>query len=91
VLYPDPTIYSDHPILALNATAGRFIEAMRDDEIQSIAWRTYGFRSATQVGINKVTDFQNLPLADQIRTTTPPNAEVTLALLACVKDAKECH
>lgn len=91
VLYPDPTIYSDHPILALDPAAHRFIDAMKDGDIQSLAWKKYGFRSSVQLGLNNVADFPNLPLADQIRTTTPPNAEVTLALLACVKDAKECH
>jgi hypothetical protein len=92
VLYPDPTIYSDHPILALDAAAGRFIDAMKDDvDIQTIAWKKFGFRSSVQLGLNNVTDFPNLPLADKIITTTPPNAEVTLALLACVKDVKECH
>jgi len=90
ILYPDPTIYSDHPILALDAAAGRFIEAMKDRQIQEIAWQKYGFRSSVQVGINDTSVFKDLPLAEQVRTTTPPNAEVTLALLACVKDAKEC-
>lgn len=91
VLYPDPTIYSDHPILALDTAAQRFIDAMKDGDIQSLAWKKFGFRSSIQIGLNSVGDFPSLPLAEQVRTTTPPNAEVTLALLACVKDAKECH
>ncbi|MDW5328426.1 hypothetical protein [Plantactinospora sp. KLBMP9567] len=91
VLYPDPTIYSDHPVLALNATAAGFIEAMKDPEIQSIAWQTYGFRSAVQVGVNDVADFPDIDLAEQIRTTPAPAADVTLALLSCMKDAKTCQ
>ncbi|MGX7671469.1 hypothetical protein [Plantactinospora sp. DSM 117369] len=91
VLYPDPTIYSDHPVLALNATAAGFIEAMKDPEIQSIAWQTYGFRSAVQVGVNDVADFPDINLAEQIRTTPAPAADVTLALLSCMKDAKTCQ
>jgi hypothetical protein len=91
VLYPDPTIYSDHPVLALDANATRFIEAMKDTEIQTIAWKRYGFRSAVQVGANDVTDFSNINLADQIRTAPAPAADVTLALLACMKDAKTCQ
>ena len=91
VLYPDPTIYSDHPLLALTAGAARFTEAMKDAEIQTIAWKTYGFRSAVQVGANNIDDFRNIGLAEQIRTTAPPAADVTLALLSCVKDAKTCQ
>jgi hypothetical protein len=91
VLYPEPTVYSDHPILALDANAARFVQAMKDPQIQSLAWSSYGFRSAVQVGANNVADFKNLPLADQVRTTPPPAADVTLALLACVTDAKTCQ
>lgn len=91
LLYPDPTIYSDHPLLALNATAARLIEAMKDPEIQTIAWKTYGFRSALQVGANEVADFPDLALAEQIRTTPAPAADVTLALLSCIKDASTCQ
>lgn len=91
VLYPDPTIYSDHPILALNAGATRFIDAMKDPEIQTIAWKTYGFRSAVQVGLNNVADFKDMNLADQIRTAPPPAGDVTLALLGCMKDVKNCQ
>jgi ABC-type Fe3+ transport system substrate-binding protein len=91
VLYPEPTIYSDHPLLALNANAGRFIEAMKDSEIQTIAWKKFGFRSAVQVGLNNVADFKDIKLSDQVRTTAPPAADVTLALLDCMKDAKKCQ
>ncbi|MDI1465844.1 hypothetical protein QEZ54_33215 [Catellatospora sp. KI3] len=87
VLYPEPTIYSDHPILALNDNAIRFQDAMKDPQLQGIAWRKYGFRSV-QLGVSKVADFPKLPLAENIRTTQPPNAEVTLALLACVSESK---
>lgn len=88
VLYPDPTIYSDHPVLALNEKAGRLIDAMKDPEIQTLAWKRFGFRSSVQIGINNVADFPDLPLAAQFRTTPPPNAAVTLLLLDCVKNNK---
>jgi hypothetical protein len=91
IIYPDPTIYNDHPILALNAGAGRLIDAMKDTEIQTLAWKRFGFRSGTQIGLNNVADFADLPLAQQFRTTKPPNAAVTLLLLACIKDATKCR
>lgn len=91
VLYPEPTIYSDHPVIALDSGGARFLEAMKDREIQTIAWKKYGFRSSVHLDLNNLTDFKDLPLADQIRTTTPPNAEVTLALLACLKETRNCQ
>jgi hypothetical protein len=90
MIYPDPTIYSDHPILALTPDGGQLIDAMKDPDIQALAWRKYGFRSGTEVGINNVGDFPNLPLAQQIRNTAAPNAEVTLLLLDCITDATRC-
>ena len=90
ILYPEPTVYADHPIIALDAKAGRLIDAMRDPEVQKLAWQKYGFRSGVQFGINNVADFPALALATNLRITTPPNAAVTLALLACIQ-SDQCH
>jgi hypothetical protein len=90
ILYPEPTIYADHPILALDPQAGRFIDAMQDPQIQELAWSKYGFRSGVQFGINNVSDFPQLPLATSVRTTSPPSADVTLALLDCIQ-ANKCN
>lgn len=45
-LYPRPTVWSAHPVIALNSNAKRLITALKDPEIQAIAWRRHGFRSA---------------------------------------------
>src|SRR5262249_37303922 len=84
ILYPEPTIYADHPILALDATAGKLIDAMKDADIQRIAWQRYGFRSGVSLGTD-VSYFKHLDLATQLRTTSPPNAAVTLLLLTCIQ------
>jgi hypothetical protein len=85
ILYPEPTIYADHPILALNANAVKLIEAMKDPDIQKIAWERYGFRSGVSLGTD-VGYFKQLALAPQLKTTSPPNADVTLLLLHCIQD-----
>jgi hypothetical protein len=86
ILYPEPTVYSDHPIIALDGAASHFIDAMADHDIQAIAWKSYGFRSGTELGLNSVTDFPQLPLAEQLKTTTPPSAAVTQLLLNCIRN-----
>ena len=86
VLYPEPTVYSDHPILALDASAARLIDAMKDPEVQKIAWETYGFRSGVDFALNDVTTFPDLPLAQKLKTTAPPNAAVTQLLLNCIRN-----
>jgi hypothetical protein len=85
ILYPEPTIYSDHPILALTANGAKLIEAMKDPDIQKIAWERYGFRSGVSLGTD-VSQFKDLALAPQLKTTSPPNADVTLMLLHCIQD-----
>jgi hypothetical protein len=85
ILYPEPTIYSDHPILALDANAAKLIDAMKDPDIQKIAWERYGFRSGVALGTD-VGYFKQLALAPQLKTTSPPNADVTLLLSHCIQD-----
>jgi hypothetical protein len=84
ILYPDPTIYADHPILALDSAARGFITAMKDPDIQKIAWERYGFRSGVSIGTD-VSYFKQLALPAQLQTTAPPNADVTLLLLRCIQ------
>jgi hypothetical protein len=45
VLYPEPTVYSSHVLLALDANGRRLLEALRDPELQVLAWQRHGFRS----------------------------------------------
>ena len=46
-LYPRPTVWSAHPLIALTGNAKRLVTALKDPQIQDIAWRKHGFRSAT--------------------------------------------
>ncbi|WP_306361532.1 hypothetical protein [Nocardia sp. CC227C] len=86
LLYPDPTIFNSNPVLTLTADARRLVTALRDPRIQEIAWKRYGFRSATELGAAHTADFERIPLAAQPRSTTPPRADITQLLLACVRD-----
>lgn len=45
VIYPVPTIWSSHPLMALTPNGKRLINALKDDEIQAMAWERHGFRS----------------------------------------------
>jgi hypothetical protein len=44
VLYPEPTVWSEHAVVALTDAAVPLINAMKDPEIQRIAWERHGFR-----------------------------------------------
>jgi hypothetical protein len=43
-MYPTPTVYSAHPMLALAPEANKLIDALMNTELQSIGWRDHGFR-----------------------------------------------
>lgn len=60
ILYPRPTMWSDHPLMALNEKAVPFINGMLDKRIQEIAWEKHGFR------IGAAGTLKRLPIMDQL-------------------------
>lgn len=45
ILYPEPTVWSEHPLIALNANAEGLMKGLQNESIQKIAWERYGFRT----------------------------------------------
>jgi len=45
IIYPVPTVWSAHPLIILKERGKRLIEALKDPDIQRIAWETHGFRT----------------------------------------------
>jgi hypothetical protein len=45
ILYPVPTVWSSHPFISLSAKGTKLMEALKDPEIQKIAWEQHGFRT----------------------------------------------
>jgi hypothetical protein len=85
LLYPQPTVYNTHPVLALDAAGRRFGAAMQDADIQSTAWHRYGFR-AVRLGVTNVKDFPQAGLAGAVPVTGLPDASVILKLQTCLKN-----
>lgn len=55
ILYPEPTVWSTHILIALDADGADLITALQDVRLQKIAWEQHGFctgvyGSATQAG-----------------------------------------
>ena len=44
-IYPEPTIWATHPLIAATSGGEKLMAALRDPEIQKIAVETHGFRS----------------------------------------------
>lgn len=85
-LYPEPTIFNDHPILTLTEAGKKLIAAVEDDEVQNIAWTRYGFRSGTRV-LEQLFDGVTIPPTHTIKKTQAPGYGVTKLLLDCFVDA----
>lgn len=81
-IYPEPTIFNDHPILALTEPAAKLIEAMENDTVQQIAWQRYGFRSGTRV-LEQAFEGVSVPATRDLKKTQAPGYEVTKLLLDC--------
>lgn len=45
VIYPQPTIWTSHPFIALTPNGQKLLDALRDREVQRLAWERHGFRS----------------------------------------------
>lgn len=45
ILYPTPTVWSSHVVIALDETSDILIDAMLDPEAQRMAWENHGFRT----------------------------------------------
>ncbi len=84
-LYPKPTVYSAHPLLALAPESVKLIDAMMSEEIQTIGWRDHGFRGPLG-SIGAETDpLIKGRMPDQITAVAPmPDIDVMLKILAAL-------
>lgn len=59
MLYPEPTAWAQHPFIARTPNGKKLLQALKDPDIQRIAWEQHGFRS----GLPGVTnDPRSLPV-----------------------------
>lgn len=50
ILYPRPTVWSNHVLIAVTDNGSKLINALKDPQIQQIAWKRHGFRSGFSTG-----------------------------------------
>jgi len=84
-LYPRPTVWSSHPLIALTANGERLLTALQDPEIQRLAWEKHGFRSG-MIGVQndpKVLHVTGVPAT--IENVIPmPKAQVMERIIAAL-------
>ncbi|NBB82692.1 MAG: hypothetical protein GVY28_04735 [Alphaproteobacteria bacterium] len=88
ILYPEPTVFSSHVLLAMGEPGRAVIEALRDERLQDLAWAQHGFRS----GFAASNDPSILPLAgipDQVGMVIPmPPFTAVQAILTAIGESQ---
>ena len=88
-LYPVPTVWSSHPVIALDGQGKKLLDALKDEDLQRIAWETHGFRSGL-MGIEN--DPEALPvrgIPQSIDAVVPmPSAETMERILDALREPR---
>ncbi|KJR40884.1 hypothetical protein MCHI_003218 [Candidatus Magnetoovum chiemensis] len=63
ILYPVPTVWSSHPLISLTPNGTLLLEALKDKDLQRLAWEKHGFRTGL-IGVDndiKILDIVGIP------------------------------
>jgi hypothetical protein len=91
LLYPRPTIFTKHVMIALSGKGTRFMEAMADKEALAIA-ADYGYRSedpGSVEGIRTAAKTKGLTLPDLVDLVDPPAYDMLERMIVAIENAKE--
>ncbi|MEO1289698.1 MAG: hypothetical protein AAFV93_18200 [Chloroflexota bacterium] len=82
IIYPTPTVWSSHPLIALTDDGERLLEAVQDERIQEIAWEQHGFRSGLIGAQNDPSVFGIEGIANEVNSVIPlPRADAIISML----------
>jgi hypothetical protein len=82
VLYPEPTVWSAHPFIALTDNGDRVIDALLEEEIQTLAWETHGFRTGVASGQQRGRSFDIKGVPGQVKKVIPlPNPDTMVKIM----------
>ncbi|THB81461.1 MAG: hypothetical protein D3926_01865 [Desulfobacteraceae bacterium] len=85
-LYPQPTVWSSHPLITVNDKGQRLIDALKDPEIQQVAWELHGFRSSTKGVRNDPSKHRVAGLPEVITSIIQmPSAQTMDMILSSIK------
>jgi hypothetical protein len=86
ILYPQPTMWSGHPLIAVNDQAKRLSEALLDPDIQQLAQTKHGFRTGIAGVLDDPRVLEVAAIPETIDMVTPmPRASVVERLTAALE------
>lgn len=77
IIYPTPTVWSEHPVMSLDDKGDKLIDILSDPEVQKIAWTRHGFRTGIGGAQNNPNDLPIKGVPTTIKSIIPmPTPEV---------------
>jgi hypothetical protein len=85
IIYPQPTVWATHPFVARNEDASRLLDALKDPEIQRLAWEHHGQRPGVP-GVDIDPDAIPVPgiVPEITSVTSMPSPETMDLILAAI-------
>ena len=81
VLYPEPTVFSQHAFIALNGNGQRLMAGLQLPQIHKAAWERHGFHTG-KVGLDNDPEvLTDIGGSDTVQTTPLPGREVMDAIV----------
>lgn len=88
ILYPRPDVWAAHTVISLNPNGDRLLEALKDPDLQKLAWESHGFRSGLLGAQNDPKVLQVVGVSGTVVESSPmPNAAVTEQIIAALGPA----
>ena len=82
LIYPVPTVWSSHPLIALTESGQALLAALGDEEIQQLAWTQHGFRSGAVGARNDPADLGIDRVAETVtQVMQMPRPEVVFEMM----------
>jgi len=82
ILYPQPTVFSAHPLISIDRQADDLIDALMSETVLEMAWEDHGFRGPLGTIGKARNALLEQRLIDRIDAVLPmPDAPVMMALL----------
>ena len=82
ILYPQPTVFSAHPLISVDRQADNLIDALMSESLLELAWEDHGFRGPLGTIGKARNPLLQSRLIDRVDAVLPmPDAPVMMALL----------
>lgn len=92
IVYPTPTVWSTHTLMALDAKGEKLLKVLTSPEIQKLAWTQHGFRAANFSGTDSIKRFKVNGTLDQVPAVSElPGNDAMQALITTLQGVQPAN